>query len=131
MGIRYSADNLLVIGKDRVKVHGKFSPQGVTQLTAANQFGIGATVTRNGAAGSYLITFASMWPKLVSCNASARSAAGTPTLCTFGVYTADNGSGQATLQLFVSQAGTNVDMAANADNEVDWECTFANTASNY
>lgn len=127
MATGFSSDNLKVVGKERVVIHGKFSPAGTSAVTGVD--GHGFTVARTGV-GAYLITLKKPYPELISFNAGVREAAGTPTFAQFGDY--DSSAG--TIQLRVAQGTTTMalaDLAADADNEVSFELTFRNYSGSY
>lgn len=112
-----------------VRVAGSFRPNGSSGVVANSSVGRGWSVART-TTGKYLITYQDAWPNLVALLATARSSAGTPTVVTPGVYTpaVPSTGAPATQEIYVSQAGTNVDMAANVDNVVNFEAIFGNAS---
>jgi len=112
------------LNRDTVKVCGSFRPNGSSAVSSTYFKGNGWSVARAGT-GLFTITFSEKWPELICAIASVREAAGAPTYVQFGDYVAAS----KTLQLRIMQeaAGTTAaaDLASDADNVVNFECTFA------
>lgn len=108
------------IGVGLVCVTGSWAPAGTGAVTTVR--GAGFTVARTDV-GVFTITFSEKFPSLVSANATAQLAAAADTQAQAGTYTAAS----KTLVVRTLTAGSEADIAANANNRVNFICWFRKT----
>lgn len=108
-------------GREYVEVSGSFAPASTGTPTALK--GKGFTVVCNSA-GVFTLTFQNDYADLVDVTGSIQLA--TPADLKFqpGTYTAPTSSAKATLVVNALAVATPTDIAANANNRVNFRCTF-------
>ncbi|HEY5961561.1 MAG TPA: hypothetical protein VIV60_33610 [Polyangiaceae bacterium] len=114
-----------VYGKGYTVIKGSFAPNGASALVAANTYGTGFTVARQGV-GVFRLTLAE--PKLFklyskSVDLQLNALADTDVM--FGPFVAATATAAATLDILVKTAGVAADIAANANNRIDFEITVS------
>ena len=120
--ITHSLEGLV---RGHTALSGSFRPAGAGAPT--NRLGLGFSVTRTSA-GLFEILFNDLHLELVSALGTAREAGGTAaTIVQFGDYVA--ASRTLDLRVFQESGGTFalVDLAADADNVVNFLCLFRNS----
>jgi hypothetical protein len=116
---------LQALGRKHIVIAGSFATNNTDAVSAASRFGPGWSVARS-ATGKFTITFRDKFDHLVSAVATAQLAADNVDLVAqVGVYTAS----AKTLVIKLKAAATNTDLAADADNRVNFVCVFANSAT--
>lgn len=105
--------------KDTVEIVGSFAPDTANPPTTL--YGKGFTVARSSQ-GVYTLTFDRVYPKLISAIATIQLASATARFAQIGTYTAAAGT------LVISNldaTGTAQDIAANANNRVNFRAVFS------
>lgn len=105
------------------EIDGSFAPAGTGAPTDVN--GKGFTVARTGV-GTYLITLSNKYPKLLAATATMQMASATDIVPQFGTYDA----AAKTLVLRLQAAAVATEVAANANNRVNFVLKFKNTSGN-
>lgn len=115
---------ILGLNLREVRVSGSFAPQGTgaPQKVAGN----GWAVSRSGV-GVYVITVDDRYSRLIAALSGARVADGTPTIVQFGDY--DKAARTIQVRTLQGVDPALADMAADADNTVNFELVFSNTKS--
>lgn len=105
-----------------VSLDGSFAPNGTGAVDAASNRGRGFTVARTGV-GAFLVTVADAFPVLLSAQATVQLNAAADTVAQIGAV-----SGR-TVAIRTLTAGAAADIAANANNRVNFSLKFANTSN--
>lgn len=108
----------LARGKKHIDIDGSFAPAGTGAVTAPK--GAGFTVARTDV-GEFTVTFESKYVDLVKCGAWLQLAAAADHGAQCGAYDASAG----TLIIRTQVGATETDVAANANNRVNFSCTFS------
>jgi hypothetical protein len=116
---------LMVTGKYRVIIWGSFAPNGTGQPTQPKGEDQYVKITRDGAAGLFLFTFAKAHDRLVSSWFTPRlNVAASVTHCIHGPVDLKVTK---TLRVQSFTAGTAADIAAHANNRIDYGFVIADT----
>lgn len=109
--------------RDYVTLQGSFAPAGTGAITAVK--GVGFTAARTGV-GTFLVTFSDVYADMISGQETVQTAAATQAYPQLGTFDAT----ASTLVLrVVDAAGAAVDVAANANNRVNFVVTLTNTTT--
>jgi uncharacterized membrane protein YebE (DUF533 family) len=110
-------------GREYVDLEGSFAPNGGSALVATANKGKGFTVART-TNGVFTITFLADYVDLVCATATLQLATATDVVPQVGTYTAPTATANATLVISTLVAATATDVAADANNRVNFRCTF-------
>lgn len=119
MGVRIKSKPETV-GVGLVCITGSWAPAGTGAVTTVR--GAGFTVARSDV-GVFTITFSEAYPSLAAANATVQLNASADTVAQIGAYTAAS----KTLVVRTLTAGSDADIAANANNRVNFICWFRKT----
>lgn len=106
-----------------IVVAGSFAPNAGSAVSAASNKGKGWTVARTSA-GLFTITFDAKYTSLVSAVATAQLATAADINAQVGSYVAAS----KTLTIRTIAVATETDVAANANNRINFICVFDNSA---
>lgn len=107
--------------RENVIISGSFAPAGAGAPTAVK--GRGFTVSRTGT-GTFLVTFADKWADVIGVTVTLQLSASANTAAQVGNWDA----AAKTLVIRTLTAGTDADIAANANNRIHFDVNFTNTA---
>lgn len=110
--------------KEVIVVGGSFAPAGTGAPTAAK--GNGFSVARTGV-GQFTITLDAPYVDLIAAVPGVQLATPADTAAQFGTYTPSSTGGTIVLQVLT--AGVAADIAANANNRLNFELKFRNTVN--
>jgi hypothetical protein len=112
------------LNRELVAVVGSFAPNGTSAVSSASNKGKGWTVARS-AAGRFTVTFADAFNDLVTVVATAQMAANNVDIyAQVGTYD----SSAKTLIIRTLTGGTETDIAANANDRVNFVAWFRNSS---
>ena len=117
MGTRIWLEKPLSTSREEVLVSGSFAPAGTGAPTAA--LGDGYTVARTST-GLFTLTLDRVWPSLLSATATVQLATAADTVAQVGVVALTS----KTVQIRTLTAGALADVAANANNRVNFALKF-------
>jgi hypothetical protein len=108
-----------------VVVAGSFAPNGSSALSAASTYGVGFTAAYTST-GLYTITFADLYPKLVSFTCSLQEHTAGDQILIIGDYSAT--AGTITITNWDISGGAATDIAASTYNRINFVAHFSNTS---
>lgn len=108
-------------GKEYTLVEGSFAPQGTGAPITVR--GTGFTVARSGV-GVFVLTFAEIYTEMPKFVSKPQLAAFADTDTVEGPFAQGSGAVLTTQTIFVKTAGVAADIAANANNRVNFSATF-------
>jgi len=111
------------LDKAMTLIAGSFAPAGAGAPT--NQNGTGFAVTRTGA-GTFQVKFTDAWPKVISARAHIQLNAADKLAAQVGAI--DLVAKTMVVRVVDSSTGAATDVAANANNRVNFEVWFKNSA---
>lgn len=114
-------DSVKTLGRNKVVIQGSFAPDTANPPTSVKGSGI-ASVVRS-AAGRFLVTFQDSYPDLESVVVTTQLAAAADMTAQAGTYDAT----AKTLIIRTLVGAVETDIAANANNRVNFVCTFRNS----
>lgn len=114
---------IMGINQGEVRVSGSFAPNGSSAISAASNTGKGWTVAYIST-GLYRITFADKYPFLISGMAVLQLATGDDKYVQLGTYTAS--SKTLDIRVWDASGAAVADVAANANNRINFDCVFGN-----
>lgn len=115
--------DVMTVARDRVVIAGSFAPAGTGAVTDVK--GVGFSVARSGV-GVFTITFDRTYPDLECAIVSTQLATPTGDVTNVGDYSAANGT--LVLDHWDISGGAAADIAANANNRINFLCVFKNTS---
>lgn len=110
--------------RDLVPIIGSFAPNGASAIVATSNKGLGFTVARISA-GLYRLTFTDKFADLVSAQSTLQLAAAADLHVQVGTYT----PASKTLDIRVVAVATETDVAANANNRINFVAWFRNSSA--
>lgn len=116
-------NELLAEGREYVLVGGSFAPNGASAIVATSNRGKGFTVARTSA-GLFTVTFTNDYMALVAAWATVGLAVAADMHAQIGTYTGPSGTTAATLTIRTIAVATETDIAADANNRVNFGCLF-------
>ena len=108
----------------QVSVGGSFAPNAGSAIVASSNRGKGWSVARTGT-GLFTVTFQDTFAKLISATATLQMATALDKFMTVGTYTA--ASKTLVLAAWDISDGAPGDVAADANNRVNFHCIFSNS----
>ena len=126
MAVRNKGHAVRVSTPETVIVAGSFAPNGSSAVSASSRKGRGWSVARTSA-GLFTVTFGEKYNNLISAVATLQlvTASLDSWFAQVGAYVAAS----KTLQIrVVDEAAAAVDVAADADNRINFICVFSNTS---
>lgn len=112
--------------RDRVLISGSFAPNGSSALAATSTYGTGFTVAYTST-GLYTITFADSYAQLEAFVCTLQLASGADTFLQAGSYSSANKT--ITIRNWDVSGAAVADIAADANNRINFIAVFANTAA--
>jgi hypothetical protein len=125
MGARTYQD-VKTIGRNRVKVQGSFAPAGAGAPTAIRGAGI-ASVVRS-AQGRYTVTLRDVWNQCDACIATIQLAAAAARYVQIGTISL---AARTVVIRVVDAAGAEQDIAADANNRINFELVMRHGRQEY
>lgn len=113
-------------GKGYVAISGSFAPNGSSALVATSTYGAGFSVAYTST-GLYTITFEDTYKTLVSATATVQLASGDDKFLQFGAYNAT--AKTLTIRCWDISDAAVADIAANANNRINFHVVFKNVAA--
>lgn len=120
MGLRNTTD-LEHLTPDIVVISGSFAPNGSSAVSATSRLGVGWSVVRTNT-GVFTVTFTDKWARLVYASAHLRLATAADQHAMLGAYVA--ASKTLVINIWDISGAAVADIAANADNVINFECHF-------
>lgn len=112
-------------GKGYTVISGSFAPNGASALDSTATYGAGFTVARTST-NLFTITFDEKYYNMISANATLQLATAAGQFAQVGTYTA--ASKTLTIRVCDSAGLAGTDVAANANNRINFHCVFKNSA---
>lgn len=107
----------------KIVVEGSFAPNGGSAIAATSNKGKGWTVARTSA-GLFTVTFDAKYVDLLAAIATAQLATAADINAQVGTYT----PASKTLTIRTIAVATETDVAANANNRINFICVFDNSS---
>jgi hypothetical protein len=114
---------LKTLGRELIVIAGSFAPNGSSAVSATSRKGRGWSVARTDV-GLFTITFTDKYVDLVSAIATAQLATAADIKAQIGTYTAAS----KTLVIRLLAVATETEVAADANNRVNFVCVFSNSS---
>lgn len=115
---------LRALNRETVLMEGSFAPNGSSALDAASRSGLGFSVARSGV-GTFLVTFSDKFASVIKATAHLQLAASADSMAQVG--TIDLAA--KTMVISVLTAGSPADIAADANNRINFSVSFRNSAA--
>lgn len=112
------------LNRDIVRIEGSFAPNGSSAVSASSRAGLGFTVARSGV-GEFLVTFTDKFASYLFADAHLQMAAATDSVAQVG----DIDLSAKTMEIHTLTAGSAADIAANANNRINFVVVFRNSAA--
>lgn len=112
------------LNREEVVISGSFAPNGSSAVAATSCSGLGWSVARSGV-GVFTVTFSDKFASYISATATLQLAASANSQVQVG--TVDLAA--KTMVLRTITAGSDADIAANANNRINFVIRFRNSAS--
>ncbi len=115
---------LRALNRETVLMEGSFAPNGSSAVAASSRSGLGFSVARTGT-GAFLVTFSDKFASVIKASAHLQLA--TPADSDAQVGTIDLAA--KTMVITVLTAGSPADIAADANNRINFSVSFRNSAA--
>jgi hypothetical protein len=116
---------IMGISNGHVIVAGSFAPNGSSALDATKVYGKGFSVAYTST-GLYTVTFQDLYPQLLSAVATLQLATDADQVVKVGTYSAS--AGTLVLTAWDISSAAVADIAANANNRINFVAHFSNTS---
>lgn len=112
------------LNRETVRIEGSFAPNGTSAVSASSRQGLGWSVVRSGV-GVFTVTFTDKFASVIKASANLQLAASADSAAQVGTIDLS----AKTMVIRVITAGSDADIAADANNRINFEVVFRNSSA--